>query len=60
MDLREKAEQGGQSSKEGNIDKLGGNRDRGCNGNPGINHIKVVQTDLIRDRVNDKNSVLTP
>ena len=60
VNLREMVEQGGLSSKEGIVDKSGGNHDRGCNGNPGINDIKVVQTDLMRDRANDKILVLTP
>jgi len=60
VNLREMAEQGGLSSKEGTVDKSGGNHDSGCNGNPGINDIKVVPTDLMRDRANDKILVLTP
>lgn len=59
VNLRGMAEQGGQSSKEWNVDKSRGNHDRERNGSPGINHINVVQPDLMRDRDNGKNSVLT-
>lgn len=49
VNLRETAEQGSLSSKEGTVDKSGGNHDKGCNRNHGINDIKVVQTELMRE-----------
>ena len=42
VNLQEMAEQGGLSSKQGTVDEIGGNNDKGCNEKSGINEIKVV------------------
>ena len=42
VNLRDTAEQGGLSSKQGTVDETGGNNDKGCNGKSVINEIKVV------------------
>ena len=57
VNLRDTAEQGGLMRNQVTVDETGGNNDKGCNGNSGINEIKVVQSDLMKDSPNEKITV---
>ena len=57
VNLRDTAEQGSLMRTQVTVDETGDNNYKGCNGNSGINEIKVVQSELRKDSPNDKITV---